>query len=301
MTSPVLPKVTDSPEVHADWLEWSALRSPAFYTSWADHQRDLRIGGFDESEHEEGEEGELEILTDTTIQELSERSQACSGGYPFDVTRDGLLYQPSRTRFVYEFLLSLTLRGRKAGAPGQYGERLFEDLCAEVLHSYLGKASDGLSSFVFGFPRRIQQKGFAKAVDRLCADLGEGIGHKEAPETPGQKDARLDVVAWRRFPDRKPGQLIAFGQCATGEDWFDKINELRPSRWCRAWLREPPLVDPITGFFTPRRVERDQWRIASIYGGIVFDRCRISWLVTEASGSLAQEIVRWNSCAFGAA
>jgi len=293
MKAPGLPLASEPPEVHADWLEWRALSEG--YVSWADHQRDLGIGGDDEGEDVEVEADSFEMLIDDVAAELTERVAACGRGdrYPFNVSPEGLVRNPGDSVRVYDFLLLLSLFGRESESTVSRGERLFEDLCAEALGAYLGRPRDGITARVFGFPRRIGPKGFAPAVDQLCRDMGEGIQHCETPRASQQKDAHLDLVAWRGFPDRKPGQLMAFGQCATGGNWFQKIHELRPDAWCRLWLEKTPLVTPVGSLFVPHRIERDRWREASAYGGIVFDRCRISWLVPDIPEELESAIHDW--------
>jgi hypothetical protein len=294
MEGPQLPSITDPPEAHADWLELMSLTSSDRFVSWTDHQRDLRISGPEESDGTPLEE--LESTIDTIIMEVSERREACGNRnetYPFEITEVGLRCLPEAITSVYVFQLLLSLFGRSAGPAGSYGDRIFEDLSAAALRSYLGKAQEGLEARVFGFPRRIGASSFREAVDELCRAIGEGVKCKDAPEIDDQKDAHLDIVAWRRFPGSSPGHMIAFGQCATGTHWFQKIHELRPKEWCQLWLLESPLVPPVATFFLPRRVERLEWRRASVYGGIIFDRCRISWLLPEIPESLVNEILSW--------
>lgn len=289
---PDLPLASEEPEHHADWLEWRAFLEG--HASWAEHQRDLGIGGGDEGEEGECEAAPFELLIDAVAAELSERTVACgSRGYPFVVEPEGLTRRTAGSGEVYWFLLLLSLYGKGSESPEIRAEQLFEELCAEAFGAYLGKPREGVETRVFGFPRRIGPKGFAPAVDLLCRSLGEGDCHCETPRAPHQKDAHLDLVAWRGFPDRKAGQLIAFGQCATGANWFQKIHELRPEAWCRLWLKRLPLVMPLGSLFVPHRIERDLWREANTYGGIVFDRCRISWLAPEIPASLASPIRAW--------
>lgn len=288
------PKVSDPPEAHADWLEWQSLIAPNQYVAWSDHQRDLRIGGLDESERETS--NDLEVLVNDITSEIEGRVQACGGSegtYPFRLTDQGMIHLSESDTSTYTFQLLLSLFGRKAGSSLIHGERLFEDLCAQALVRYLGGTQGGLQAFVFGFPRRVLPTGFRQAVDDLCRMLREGIGAKGVPELGDQKDANLDLVVWRGFPEGNPGQLIVFGQCATGMDWFQKIHELQTQKWCQLWLKELPLVSPLAAFFLPRRIEPLQWRRASVYGGILFDRCRISWLLPEISGPLGEQVRQW--------
>ena len=295
MTHLILPQASDPVVDHADWLECQVLQSASGYVSWADHQRDLRIAGIDEGVESYVEDTSFEFLIDDITAELSDRERACGNatGYPFVVSRDGLSLRSRSAGLVYRFLLLLTVHGKDAGPSGSHGERLFEELCAESFASYLGKPSAGVSVRVFGFPRRMEPKGFAEAVDMLCRDLREGMGHRKTPLTKNQKDAHLDVIAWRGFPDGRQGQLIAFGQCSTGTDWRTKLTELQPAGWCRLWMRAQPFINPMKCFFVPRCIERDQWEETNISGGICFDRCRLVWLASLLSNELAEAIVDW--------
>jgi hypothetical protein len=277
-------------EAHADWLEFCCLQGEAKRVSWSDHQRDLRLGS--EGEGVEGAEFDdrTEALLTDVVEELEARTKACGteGTYPFRVDPNGLDRLGPGVGSVYEFLLLLSFLG-----PGASGARIFEDLSLAAALRYLCADAVVPSGLAFGFPRRIGPAGFRAAVEDLCRKLGEGGGCQDEPEVGRQKDAHLDLVVWSRFPDGHSSQLIAMGQCAAGEDWFEKIHELRPGEWCRLWLKHPPLIDPVGCYFVPHRLERQQWRRAS-QAGIVFDRCRISWLVPVVPQDLVERIDGWH-------
>jgi len=61
-----------------------------------------------------------------------------------------------------------------------------------------------------------------------------------------QRDAKLDVVVWRPFPDGRAdgraGPVVGFGQCATGRGWAAKLHELQRRAFAALWLREPLAV-----------------------------------------------------------
>lgn len=291
-----LPSISEAPEEHADWIELNLLVNRSSFISWADHERSLVIGADGEEVSDDGVD-ELERLLDDTASEFASRSRACGGAlesYPFVATAEGVEARAIAQMSVYQFLLLLSRLGKNAGPPSSHAERLFEELSAVALRQYLG-VSSGADTWRFGFPRRVGPPGFGDAVQHLCGALGEGAGARDTPESAHQKDAHLDIVAWKGFPDRKPGQLIAFGQCATGENWESKVAELNPSAWCRLWLNEMPLVDPVGAFFVPHRVERKHWRRTTAYGGILFDRCRIAWLTPSVDGRLGEELAEWVS------
>lgn len=313
---PAVPAFSEPPEVHADYLEFSAIAAAGELVSWERYARDLAIGGsIDASEDADyrapeefgpkdyifRDDEKLEALLDAVSHELEERARACGSGktvpaYPFEVSRSGVTAYDTGVEdryLVYDFLLLLSLLGKDAGAAGANAERLFEDLSRLALHEYLGGPSRSADAVVFGFPRRLLPPGFPDAVDDLCARLSEGGSHRDVPESVDQKDAHLDLVGWRAFPDGRTSKLIFFGQCATGSNWRSKLTELQPDGWCKAWLREPLAVNPVRAYFLPHRVDRDLWRTAAIYGGVLFDRCRVVWLIDGMDQALRDELRAW--------
>ena len=131
-------------------------------------------------------------------------------------------------------------------------------------------------------------------VEWLCKELREGSPLELATELADMKDASLDVVAWRWFPDAKPSQLIVFGQCATGADWRGKTVTLDPAKWCRKWMATGPTVTPVAAFFVPHLVPSGRRRVSSIDGGIIFDRCRITALLDGDIGSdIQSRLAEW--------
>ena len=299
MKTLVLPNIGDPPEVQADWLEWSALNEAEAFVSWTAYQGNLTQAGSDdalEADQDQGEEDLLEDLINEVDRELNSRRNACGGKagfYPYEMTREGIAYAGNANDLTYRFLLMLSLFGKDAGPRGSHAERLFEDLCSLALHEYLGGSTVGLDRAVFGFPRRMLPAHFPTALDELCQRMGEGsgsVGHEPAAD---QKDAKLDLVAWRAFPDGRRGKLIGFGQCATGDNWTEKVFELQPQKWCRLWMKDSAGVDPFASLFIPHRPGERKWLNAANYAGVLFDRCRIAWLVPAPPGDLAHDIKKW--------
>ncbi|MGB6942222.1 MAG: hypothetical protein WBE37_07510 [Bryobacteraceae bacterium] len=300
MKTVILPNIGDPPEVQADWLEWNALTVSPSFVSWASYQSDLTQAGSDDALdvlQDQVEDDFLEDVVNEVENEIRLRSIACGGEtgfYPYQTTRDGIAYSSTDRDLTYRFLLLLSLFGKDAGPKRSHPERLFEDLCSIALHEYLGGRGSGLEREVFGFPRRLLPKHFPKGLEALCKRLCEGGGPSGREPEEDQKDAKLDLVSWRAFPDGRRGKLIGFGQCATGEDWTDKAFELQPQKWCALWMKDAAGIDPFATLFIPHRPEENKWLIAARYGGVLFDRCRIAWLVPyPPEEKLAKNIQAW--------
>ena len=301
------PSPTEAPEYHADFLELSVFRSESRSISIHEYIRDLKIANADEtladSEDDELPDEDLdqsEPLAEAAFDELDDRNQSCGNGanrYPFEIASNSLKLCADGQDSVYTFLALLSWFGKDAGPAGLNGEKLFEEVCARVAAAYLGGPAPQVKWKVFGFPRRVEPKGFKAALDALCNELCEGVGHHKArPKLPHEKDAKLDVVAWREFDDRRQGKLIIFGQCATGNDWVGKVTELPQTvDWCTTWMADRPGVWPVRSFFVPHRIERTSWFDTCVKGGILHDRCRIASLSFGINGKLKADLSSWST------
>jgi hypothetical protein len=303
-----VPEPSAPVEHHADFLELCVLRSHQRSVSFQEFARDMRMTGATETllDSEQPDGGDhvddrTEGLVEAAFAELDHRRRSCgnlAGSYPFDFSADGnrLTAHEGYAESLYTFLALLSWFGKDAGPRGSDGEKLFEEVAASASEVYLGGPGHRVHSYVFGFPRRVGPSGFAQALDELCRKLGEGRGHHSGrPMLPDQKDGKLDVVAWVDFTDAREGKLIAFGQCATGSNWKQKISELpSPDLWCAQWMAETPTVLPIRCFFVPHRVEAQRWIFSCRFGGILYDRCRIASLASAIGDTLQRRLVEWS-------
>jgi hypothetical protein len=312
------PCLSDSRERLADWLELCALKDSDRNASFSDLVRELDVSGsFDaassledtlededvtvatnvpeEPSHNEGK-NQSEAAAEGAFLEVSERLAACgdNGTYPFEVGSNYLAPRNDTAKSAYAFLLLLSRFGHDAGTTPGDGAKLFEEISAQAAETYLGGQRALAHSIVFGFPRRSQPKDFGRAIDKLCKAIGEGKGNRPCRLSTDQKDAKLDVVAWRAFPDGRPGKALAFGQCATGNDWRDKRTELKSRAWCEQWMQESPVVPPMQFFFIPHRIPDTEWAYTCRLGGVLFDRCRIAYLVGSLAPDLSDRLNDWS-------
>lgn len=288
----------------ADYLELHTLVARDGTMSFIDLARDLKRTGTAEpldaddddpasAFSDRGEEDSQRPAEDA-FSEIEDRSTACAGTYPYKLTKAHVERRARFERSLYVFMLLLTRFGHQAGPAGSHPERLFEDICTVAARNYLGGAACGVQAETFGFPRRLLPKGFRKALDALCAKVGDMTPNNDEPKAGDQKDAKLDIVAWRPFPDRRLSTLIAFGQCAVGDD-DTKANELQPGNWAKKWLRQHPPVNPVRLFFVPYRVPLRDLKHLSIDAGVVFDRCRIAALSSGTSRNVLDACAAWST------
>lgn len=297
------PAASSPPVAHADWLELQALLLDDMSASHSDLVAELRRAGTaevemdDDSEYAEVDEGSeaTQAIADAVFAELEDRAAAAGNGYPFGVDADNVTANAGARESLYTFLLCLSFNGdTKASIDPR---RLFEDVSAAVLAAYMGTGRQ-TSIYQFGFPRRLAPKDFVGALDDLCHQLNEGLrARPDIAIAADQKDATLDLVAWKPFPDRREGSLMAFAQCAAGANWPDKTTEMQPESFSKFWMDRPLLSIPTRLFLLPYRVEPARWELVTSRAGLILDRCRIAWLAEHVPADVLDRCRSWTAAA----
>jgi len=280
-----------------DRLELEAASRRDGLVSHAAMVEALSLEGLVEDQSASGADGYLdargcaeEEFGSALLHRAVKRSDACGGRYPFDVAADTLEYRTASRDRVYLALLAMTLMRGSTAKWTEQGTKLFEHICASAAGRYLGNRRDEGGAYVFGTGAG------SKPLGQRIIELADAMGEIGGPQPPAlsarKKDAKLDVVAWRNFPDARPGKLTLFGQCATGSHWRDKRTEFLVDSWLALWVTDRPLVEPIRCFFVPRCVDDDEWRETCAEGGLVFDRARIAHFA-RPDGATATEVSKW--------
>ena len=311
-----LPSLTKDPIQLADWIELLALSSDDGGASTGDLERALRrTGTYDPDAPEEGEvpndsdHGLIEGKLDEVFTELDDRAQAAAAAYPFEVNRAEVKTKGSIGDYIpYVFCLCLSTFGDGAkrvdtredddGDPSEdqptYPRRLFEHLATISAANYLSG-----EAVRFGSPRRGMSSSFDEALNELSWNhLHEGDGYNNNPHF-GSKDRKVDVVAWKDFPDQRKSKLVLFGQCATNKDdgWHSKKPELQPGAFWNNWIKAPAVSELIRAFFIPHRVPAEEWDMHATDAGLFFDRCRIAhFAAMGADRSLTHDPGDWDLC-----
>jgi hypothetical protein len=222
----------------ADWAELSALFSADGGTSREDVIRALyRDAGVSDMSAQE--------LANDVFKELSDRAKCATGQavnriatYPFHLERSDTYLKldelDSERRwdrgFIYSFLLTMT-RASMSSENRTHGgvdpTKVFERLCANVLGLFWGGVTSHSGAMVFGTSSNSSNlsRSFKSKVEDLCVSLGEGGGWKDGATPPGGGDGKLDLVAWRKFRDGRPGGLVGFAQCKAGLGWDKHLTK----------------------------------------------------------------------------
>jgi hypothetical protein len=282
------PETDDKLVSLADWVEIRALLEADGNASQEDLSRALQRA-YSMSDTE------AQTLAGDVFKELKDRESACVPlpgkgrvwEYPFQINKSGNLLSMraklsalSRAGMLYTFLL-VTSRADMDSSQRKLENldptKLFEQLCADVLLNFWGGKSELSGSLVFGTARKkAKHNHFHTNVEHLCTQLRDGRGMKPGAKAPGAGDGKLDVVVWRIFSDGRSGGLIGFGQCKTGIHWKTHLTKLQPRHFCSMYLQEPLILDPISVYMVPHRVDGGEWNShTSEARALLLDRCRL--------------------------
>lgn len=261
---------------------------------------DERVSGeADEEEAQLGEESPAwetrdataERIVGSALEQIEHRASVLGGGYPFVIDNGGIKYRGSATG-VYEICLatSLSPMAKVSGLPKP--TVIFEWIARDILRLYIGPGSEG---FRTGWPSHKLEKR-ERGVPRLFAQLNslckEFAWRPKAylptnPKPRDLKDAGLDIVVWKPFPDGRTCNLFALGQCACGwTDWENKFDDLNTTR-LRSWFEGPTYVSPVRCFFVPFHIPNDgHLKQVAEHAGLPIDRARIVMLAEQNADSV---------------
>lgn len=268
----------------ADWLEINALLDQDHSSSIEDLSSTLKL-------EYANQENRIENLRADVSSELISRGRKLGNAYPF--LFNGKLLQIKNIRsyknqWTYLFCLLISYIGLEKGSRDLKAwdtkqiSSLFEKLCTSVAENFLSNKRIDAHSLQFGAPRtswKSEHQSFKKALEFLKSAINEG-NVKGSPTANRRKDAGLDVIAWRPFPDNRTNKLFLLGQCAAGNDFKSKRRELRD--FSQYYSLE---VGIIYSFFVPHEVDESDWSYFYYPDiGILFDRSRVAFYSQDWDG-----------------
>ena len=168
--------------------------------------------------------------------------------------------------------------------------RLLECISAEALKAELADWQVHMIGWSRTKTGRLEQR-----ANEIADLLGERIGNVKLWTPAKAKDAGLDVLCFRPFPDGRGGIPVYLVQCASGMDWDTKLHTPELKIWTK-------IIDfsatPTKAFAMPFTLPEDEFLIAcNRVDGLFLDRYRLlsparrsyDWL----SKPLGSELVKW--------
>jgi hypothetical protein len=234
---------------------------------------------------------QYDTATGEVHKEIMRRADLLGDAYPFKIEKNQLLYNGGKSQF-YEFCLAISRAPDITSGDNVNLPRYFERICALLVKLYLGHSSDCIH---VGTPRdRKIGSTFFEAMKKIHLVTQEWVWDAitdfgNAPQTTG--DEGLDFIAWKDTPDKRKGKLFIIGQCACGDDWKNKFNDLTLPK-LKKWFHPLSYVDPpVRAFAVPHHLSEMNLTNAQNEAGLVFDRARLS-IIAEAFSN-DSELVKW--------
>lgn len=227
---------------------------------------------------------QLEDEVGSARDELLRRQTVLGAAYPFQLVGGTLTYVGSPSGF-YEYCLGIATTAQSIAAnPYTQLPRSFERITGTVLRRHMGPRWESLHT---GWPRdEGQPTRFDEMIRNVSAVTSDGREWRWDPK-PGYPaehgvvgDGGVDFIVWRRSPDQRIGQMFVVGQCACGNDWSTKFDDLKIEK-LDPWMRPLSFVPVVRCFTTPFILSDGNFQIAHEQAGWVLDRIRLTMMVHE--------------------
>lgn len=216
---------------------------------------------------------------------IKHRQEILGPAYPFQLNGNRLVYRASHT-LAYEFCLVVSQSSLSGGESVRL-PRAFERLARDVLVLFLG-VGQGTGAYRTGWPsdefesRPPRFKSLMAVLHELTGEWiwAPGPGLPDDPAPKDVKDEGLDVVVWKRVLDKRGGSLFLLVQCACGNDYATKFDDIDANfEKLGKWLRSISCARPVRVFCTPRHIPNDSYFLEiNRRAGLTFDRIRITLL-----------------------
>lgn len=229
--------------------------------------------------------------------ELRRRHNWLGNGHPLKINSLNAKRKYAwRESAAHSFCIALSLAkwypdwARSFGQDFTKQGELFETLTKESLQ----KMFSGWEIDATGWTRTKTQK-LHKVVSKVAERLGEPIGSKISWTRPEAKDAGLDLLCYRPFPDGRVGIPVYLMQCASGANWKNKTSTPNVNTW-RNLIQF--TSEPKKAFATPFALLDDEFKINCLpVNGLLIDRYRLlspardnlNWV----SMNLQKDLIKW--------
>lgn len=292
----------------ADWVECQALLYPAIGCDRTTLESTLCTSGW-EPPYEDTSVSYASAAAEAFNILASRYKDYGGNGYPFILSTSGPTLKfdaQGASSHPYIFLLGLSyshpnLKSRKSG--GRTGAYLLEALAWLGMQRLLGSPDTSLSSAAvshhLGSPSLSKLPGrFDKKINQIILDINEGGSYKPLRSGHIQKSGEngVDLLFRRGFRDSKGAQFLMLGACSAGKDWSTtKRYECNPADWLdRNFTGEFLGTNGTARFFAiPRDLPVDGWETTARAGGMIIDRCRLSYITHLSKAATLQDAEDW--------
>ncbi|MCU4500007.1 none [Acinetobacter radioresistens] len=232
-------------------------------------------------------DAELDSMSSDVSTEINNRLNLLNDAYPFTLESSSLKIKIDSKNIFYIFCLILSnskLKARKGEeAHNQKMARFFERITLKIIKNSLGEFSN---FYHFGFPRddnsNIETAMQAlKSQLKLTHEMNVNLLEYNVDDLKYQKDLGIDQIIWIKRPDnRSHSHLFLLGQCACGQDYKQKYNDI-DIRKLESYFRPFTFVSPIKMMSIPFILTDGEMHKISTSAGWIFDRISLSSLYNK--------------------
>jgi len=278
-------------DVLCDWIEASLL-----------FQQDPELGGADvvdvlvEEQIYDLQAFAWERVSDA-LEELRRRQNWLEAGRSIEIC--GIRLQRRREwqeNPAYSFCLALSLAKWYPGWAKSFGKDYTEqgELFESLVEKSMAQTLSGWRIHSTGWSRKSPRK-LIEVVKEVASLLNESTGDIKPWTSPQAKEAGLDLLCYRPFPDNRVGIPVYLMQCASGSNWEDKLHTPNLDMWSKVVQF---ASRPKKAFATPFAfLEKDFFRNCVLVDGMLIDRYRILSPAREnpdwVPADLKARIVEW--------
>lgn len=237
-----------------------------------------RAGGNDELRRNLGSIPADITNFDFALGQMAWRERVLGDAYPFRLEAGGVRvaerHAPNLSYIA--LLLATPISGIPVqGRDYEKSSRVVETISCAALRALLGP---GARAVRFAWPSdEGRPREFPDAIRWLAEQMQIRLGTAYRP--PRRKDGGVDVIAWRPFPDGRPGFPIVLAQCTIEADFVAKARDIEVRIWS-TWLGFD--VDPMCVLTIPRVVGRNEdWNEVGATC-VLLERLRLCSLVRGA-------------------
>jgi hypothetical protein len=234
-------------------------------------------------------------LLNNAFAAMRTRARLLGDGYPIRVSGGTRIVAVEDWREfpAYAFCLTLSLPSvypawaRAFGADFTEQGELFEAVTAESMALSFRDWTVHRTGWTKTAPSQL-----GKIIEDLAARLGEATGELRRWTSASAKEAGLDLLCFRPFPDGRVGIPVYLLQCASGADWRSKLKT--PD--LRIWTKVITFAaDPKKALSMPYALDEvDFTQRTNIVDGLLLDRHRLlapglhqkQWISDELTGKL---------------
>jgi|ERR1035441_906042 hypothetical protein len=273
--------------IFTDWLEGSVLFGRDDSLSIAEIKDTLT----DEHIYEDQDKAS-EFLTDVWT-EIRRRKVALGNSYPIACQPTKLARTAAwRDAPAYAFCLLLSYSDRYPEWRKSFGNDFTEQglLFERVTELALNNELSEWTSHSTGWSRT-QTAQIKDSVETVRGLLNEKEGRIDLiPDLNTIKDAGLDIVLWRPFPDSRNGCPLYLVQCASGANWEEKRTQPEINLW-RTMIEFAAI--PKRALAIPYAISDDEfWISCRRMDGMLLDRLRLLSGGRRSARWLTQDVNR---------